>query len=158
MKKCTLCVAVLLSILVFNTAKAQARVCVFCASNLSEQPSWGPAGYDFVYYYYMPEIETYYYVPDHQFIYQRQGTWVFSGTLPLRYAVFDFYKACKIVINDPEPYLQHESHKAYYATVKGPRNQPVNRDSEEYRQAKHKEAIGNHTGKENASGLRADGL
>ena len=157
MKKSTLWLAILLNVLVTHTAKAQIRACVFCASNISEQPSWGPSGYDFVYYYYLPEIEVYYYVPDHKFIYQKQGAWIFSSTLPLRYAVFDFYKAYKVVINDPEPYLQHETHKAYYTTFKGRHGQPVNRDAEEYHQAKHKEAAAVRDVKETATGLRADG-
>ena len=138
MKTWATCIVVLLYSLAYDTSTAQVRICVWCASNLSEQPSWGPAGYDYVYYYYMPEIEVYYYVPDHQFIYKAEGAWIISNTLPLRYAVFNFYKAYKVVINDPEPYLQHESHKTYYAKFNNNHNQPVNRDNEDYKRAKQK--------------------
>jgi len=141
MKTCTLCVAMLFCTSAFNATNAQARVCVFCASNLSEQPSWGPAGYDFVYYYYLPEIEVYYYVPNHQFTYQKDGIWITSNTLPLRYAAFNFYKAYKVVMNDDnvEPYLEHNINKVEYASYKSKHDQPVNRDSEEFKRARERE-------------------
>jgi len=136
MKTCTLCVMILLSSIVFNTSQAQVRACVFCASNVSDQPSWGPSGYSYVYYYYIPDLGVYYYVPDHVFIYQKQGVWITSATLPLKYAAFDFYRSYKVVINDPEPYLQHEAHKVYYEQFKGRRGQAINRDSEQYKQVR----------------------
>lgn len=141
MKTCTLCIALLLSSLVFERADAQVRVCVFCATNLSDQPSWGPAGYNFVYYYYLPEIEVYYYVPQHQFTYKKDGYWVTSNTLPLRYAAFNFYKAYKVVMNadGTEPYLDHEVNKVEYASFKNKHDQPVNRDNEDYKRARQKE-------------------
>ncbi len=141
MKTWATCIVVLLYSLAFDTSTAQVRICVWCASNLSEQPSWGPAGYDYVYYYYMPEIEVYYYVPDHQFIYKAEGAWIISNTLPLRYAVFNFYKAYKVVMNAGgiEPYLDHNVNKVEYASYKSKHDQPVNRDSEDYKRAKQKE-------------------
>jgi hypothetical protein len=44
---------------------AQVRVNI----NIGSQPVWGPVGYDHVDYYYLPDIETYYYVPTRQFVY-----------------------------------------------------------------------------------------
>ena len=131
----------LLSSLVYTTANAQLRLCVFCASNISDQPGWGPAGYDFVYYYYLPEIEVYYYVPGHQFTYQKDGNRVTSNTLPLRYAAFNFYKAYKVVMNAGgiEPYLDHNVNKVEYASYKSKHDQPDNSDSEDYKRAKQKE-------------------
>jgi hypothetical protein len=133
----------LLSSLVYITANAQVRACIFCASNINDQPSWGPAGYDFVYYYYLPEIEVYYYVPGHQFTYQKDGNWVTSNTLPLRYAAFNFYKAYKVVMNADgiEPYFEHNVNKVEYAAYKNKHDQPVNRDSEQYKSAREKERI-----------------
>ena len=133
MKTSTLCILLLLGSAMFNSSKAQIRACVFCASNVSDQPSWGPAGFDYVYYYYIPDIGVYYYVPDHVFIYQKQGAWITSGTLPLKYAAFDFYRSYKVVINDPEPYLQHQ---AFYDSFKGRKGQAVNRDSGQYKEAR----------------------
>ena len=142
MKTCTLCVLIFFTGLL-HTASAQSKpnVCVFCADNKADQPSWGPAGYDFVYYYYLPEIEVYYYVPSHQFTYQKNGLWVTSTSLPLRYAAFNFYKAYKVVMNadGTEPYLEHNINKQEYAAYKNKHDQRVNRDDEAYRQAKQKE-------------------
>ena len=44
--------------------------------NLGLQPAGGPAGYQYVDYYYLPDIETYYYVPSKQFIYLNNGKWI----------------------------------------------------------------------------------
>ena len=37
--------------------------------NLGTPPQWGPADYDDVRYYYLPDIECYYDVPHSMFIY-----------------------------------------------------------------------------------------
>ena len=65
----TLCL--LSAILFINQAQAQVNVSVNV--NVATQPNWGPSGYENVNYYYMPDIETYYYVPKHQFIYLNGG-------------------------------------------------------------------------------------
>jgi len=144
MKKCTLCVVLVISCLVFNTANAQVKVCVWCASNIEEQPDWGPTGYDFVYYYYMPEMEVYYSVPGHKFIYPKKGVWVTSSSLPARYAVFDLYRVYKVVINDgeTEPYLQPDANRAQYDLLKKRHDQPVIRDSRDLRYQKRKGVSG----------------
>jgi len=130
----------LLSSLVYTSANAQVKACIFCATNITDQPSWGPAGYQFVYFYYIPEIEVYYYVPQHQFTYKKDGYWVTSTTLPLKYAAFNFYRAYKVVMNadGTEPYLEHNQNKVQYAAYKSKHDQPVNRDNEEYKQARQK--------------------
>src|SRR6266576_2862654 len=72
--------------------------------NIGAQPQWGPVGYDHVDYYYMPDIDVYYYVPRQQFIYLNGGRWVFAAALPDRYRSYDMYRGYKVVVNDPEPY------------------------------------------------------
>ena len=64
-----------------------------------------------------------------------------SNTLPLRYAAFNFYKAYKVVMNadGTEPYLEHIVNKVEYASFKTKHDQPVNRDSEQYKNARQKE-------------------
>ena len=62
---------------IFFINRVQAQVNVSLSLNVTTQPNWGPSGYDNVNYYYMPDIETYYYVPKHQFIYLSGGNWVF---------------------------------------------------------------------------------
>ena len=94
---------------------AFAQVSVNVNFNVEAQPEWGPAGYNQVNYYYMPDIETYYYVPRHQFVYLNSGHWVFTSTLPQRYHSYDLYRGYKVVLNEPRPYLHHEEYRARYA-------------------------------------------
>jgi hypothetical protein len=51
--------------------------------NIGLQPIWGPVGYDHVEYYYLPEIETYYYVPTRQYTYMERGRWVTTSSVML---------------------------------------------------------------------------
>ena len=68
-----------------NKADAQIRVSV----NIGVQPEWGPSGYDYAEYYYMPDIEAYYCVPTRQFTYFDDGRWVTAGYLPRRCDNYD---------------------------------------------------------------------
>ena len=99
------------------TFKAQAQVSVNI--NIGAQPAWGPVGYDYVDYYYLPDIESYYYVPKKQFIYMGAGGWVFTTSLPPRYSGYDLYNGYKVVINSRQPYRYFETHKVKYAKFKG---------------------------------------
>jgi hypothetical protein len=59
-------VAVVMMVSLFSIpAKAQLNVNV----NIGSQPLWGPTGYEHVDYYYLPDVESYYYVPQKQFVY-----------------------------------------------------------------------------------------
>src|ERR1700722_6307721 len=69
--------------------------------NVSIQPTWGPVGYNYVNYYYMPDIEAYYSVPLRRFTYYEGGRWVTSPFLPPRFSDFDFYHSYKVVLNEP---------------------------------------------------------
>jgi len=86
--------------------------------NLGSQPQWGPAGYNYVDYYYLPDIETYYYVPKKQFIYLDRGHWNFANSLPGRYSAYNLYNGYKVVINRPQPYLQFERDRVKYVGYK----------------------------------------
>src|ERR1700722_15363691 len=103
MKRYIILSAVLLSIFLGNKTFAQVSLQV----NIGLQPVWGPVGYDHVEYYYMPDIDAYYYVPGHQYIYFEGGRWVFAAALPPRLN-YDVYKGYKVVINDPKPYLHND--------------------------------------------------
>jgi len=87
--------------------------------NIGAQPVWGPAGYDYVEYYYIPDIEAYYYVPSRKYIYLNSGRWIFTPTLPYRYRGYNIYNGYKVVINEPRPYLHFTTHKVVYAKYKG---------------------------------------
>lgn len=94
--------------------KSDAQVRVNVNINIGDQPKWRVAGYDYVEYYYLPDIETYYYVPNHQFIYLSNGQWVFSASLPGRYSTYDLYSGRKIVINRANAYYYHDTYKVKY--------------------------------------------
>jgi hypothetical protein len=98
-----------------NQANAQVNISV----NIGSQPDWGPRGYDYVDYYYLPEIESYYHVRDRQFIYLNNGRWVFSASLPSRYRNYDLYRGYKVVVNQPRPYLHYKEHKFKYKKYEG---------------------------------------
>jgi hypothetical protein len=135
MKKIILASALLLSGFMFQTASAQIRVSL--KINIASQPVWGPVGYDHVDYYYMPDIEAYYYVPTRQYIYMQQGRWIFAASLPSRFH-YDIYTGYKVVVNEPRPYRHHETYRIKYASFKGHRDQGTIRDSHEPRYFENK--------------------
>ena len=115
MKKLIFIFLIAIAGLVNKPATAQVSVNI----NIGAQPVWGPIGYNYVEYYYMPDIEAYYYVPSRQFIYLTNGRWIFSTTLPYRYRTYNIYSGYKVVINQPRPYLHFGAHKLKYAKYKG---------------------------------------
>jgi len=96
MKKLILLFAFCLSATLCETAIAQVTLRV----NIATQPIWGPVGYDHVEYYYLPDIDAYYYVPQHRYIYLEGRRWKSSSALPERYRNYDMYNSRKVVINE----------------------------------------------------------
>ena len=103
-----------------NPIKAQISV----NFNIGAQPVWGPTGYNHVDYYYLPDIEIYYYVPRRQFVYMDNGRWNFTSSLPSRYSGYNLYNGYKVVMNTPRPYLSFKDHKVKYAKYKAHKGQP----------------------------------
>lgn len=97
--------------------------------NISTQPIWGPVGYDHVEYYYLPDFDAYYYVPNHQFIYKEGGKWRKASNLPSRYRDVDLYSAHKVVVNERTPYRQEQVYRDKYGAYKGRHDQQPIRDS-----------------------------
>jgi hypothetical protein len=97
--------------LLCSTATAQVRF----SSNISIQPNWGPRGYSHIEYLYLPDFETYYNVPRHEYWYMRGGRWTTSPYLPERFRGYNLYNARKIVVNEPRPYLRHSSYYSRYS-------------------------------------------
>jgi len=98
----------IMAVLVFTAVqRVQAQVRVNVNINLGSQPEWGPAGYDYVEYYYLPDVDIYYYVPRRQYIYLSGGRWIFVSSLPVRYRSSNLYNSYKVVINEPRPYMRH---------------------------------------------------
>lgn len=106
-------------------ANAQVNVNV----NIGMQPAWGPVGYDYVRYYYLPDADAYYDVNSRMFIVFANGAWVSRRALP---RPVDLYRVHKIVINDATPWRRHTVYHDRYITYRGrPNNVVVIRDSRE---------------------------
>jgi len=109
----------LLTTTCFISKQADAQVKVDVNINVGTQPGWGPSGYDYVDYYYIPDVDVYYYVPKHQFIYFESGRWIFAGSLPARCRSYDLYRGYKVILNEPRPYLHHDIYHGKYAKYRG---------------------------------------
>ncbi|MDP4130287.1 MAG: hypothetical protein Q8918_10535 [Bacteroidota bacterium] len=113
MKKIILSVAFFSICLLFNQAQAQPGFQVHV--NLGVQPAWIPQGYTAEDYYYLPDIQAYYYVPRRQFVYQEGGRWMFAASLPERCRSYDLYRGNKIAIHEARPYLHDEIYRERYS-------------------------------------------
>lgn len=101
--------------------------------NIRSQPLWGPVGYDYVDYYYLPDVESYYYVSKRQFIYLNNGRWNFSVSLPSRYRGYDLYNGYKVVINSRDAYHNFDNDRVRYAKYKKVKGQKAIRYSDDPR-------------------------
>jgi hypothetical protein len=110
----------------FSAASAQTL-----SINIGTQPVWGPVGYDHVEYYYLPDIDAYYYVPQHQFVYLDGRQWRRAANLPSRYGKYDLYNAHKVVINERTPYMHAQVYRDKYGSFKDRHDQQAIRDSRE---------------------------
>ncbi|WP_158825728.1 hypothetical protein [Mucilaginibacter lacusdianchii] len=134
MKKIILAAAILVSGLAFNKpANAQVSLNI----NIGSQPDWGPVGYDRAAYYYMPDIDTYYSVPTHEFVYLSGNRWVHANSLPARYRNYDLYNSYKVVVNDRNPWEHASTYRNRYANYKGRRGQAIIRDSRDVKYRNH---------------------
>ena len=111
--------SVLLLVTVLSVSSFVASAQVSVSVNIGTQPMWGPSGYDRADYYYLPDVEAYYYVPRQQFIYLDAGRWVFAANLPGRYRNYDLYSGYKVVINQARPYDHFYDHRNQYARYRG---------------------------------------
>ncbi|MDR6968586.1 hypothetical protein J2X31_002609 [Flavobacterium arsenatis] len=102
-----------IGLMISSLTQAQVNVNV----NVGAPPAWGPAGYDTVEYYYLPDVEAYYDVRASRFIYYGNGKWVRATRLPAQYRTYDLYSGYKVVLTDyhgPTPYIHHKHHKVKY--------------------------------------------
>lgn len=125
MKKLFYLSLLMLSFGFVNSANAQVSVNI----NIGNQPLWGPAGYDYVRYYYMPEINVYYNVVDRQYTYMKGNKWVTKSKLPREYQRFDLYRTYKVVINDRNPWNNHRHNRNVYRGYASNHSQIVIRDA-----------------------------
>lgn len=135
MKKIILIAAVIFSSLLYKTAHAQ--VSVSLGVNIGSQPEWGPAGYDYVNYYYMPDIDTYYDVPNRQYVYLNNNVWIRSRALPPRYSTYNVYNGYKVVINEREPWRRADVIRTRYVKYKGHPSQTIIRNRTKIKYKEH---------------------
>lgn len=128
-----------LALAIGMTSAANAQVSVHL--NIGTQPIWGPTGYDHVDYYYLPDIDAYYYVPQKQYIYKRGNSWRRTTQLPAQFRNVDLYSTHKVVINGVDrPYLKNQEYQQQYGSFKGQHDQTPIRDAKEekyYENRKH---------------------
>ncbi|QRY56665.1 hypothetical protein [Sphingobacterium siyangense] len=115
MKKLFYAAAIIAGLFTAGAAQAQVSISV----NIGSQPSWGPAGYDYARYYYIPEYNMYYDVPARCYVYYDNGGWIRRASLPRRYRHYDFYRAHKVVINDRTPWHHHDRYRSRYGGYRG---------------------------------------
>ncbi len=112
-------IAVGIILLVSSSMQAQVSVNV----NIGTAPSWGPAGYSNIDYYYLPDVQAYYDIRASQFIYFGHGRWVRSRYLPRQYRNYDLNRGYKVVLHDyhgHRPYRNfHNDRKRYYVGYRG---------------------------------------
>jgi hypothetical protein len=132
MKKYILIFALLIGVTSFyNTTEAQN---VNISINIGRQPAWGPVGYDYVDYYYMPDINCYFNVNLGLFYYPDRGRWVSARYLPYGYRNYDLYGMYKVVlVNVHDPWRYNNIHYRDYSRYRDYRNQIVIRDSRDTR-------------------------
>jgi len=127
MKKIILLLVFLLNCLIAQLTLANHKD----KSNIVNQPVWGPVGYDYVAYYYLPEIETYYSVKKEKYIFLENGNWVSSNSIPARSFGYNLYQGRVIVINEYKPFLRHNYYSSKYSVITIVQKQQIIRDSHE---------------------------
>ncbi|RYD94115.1 MAG: hypothetical protein EOP54_18075 [Sphingobacteriales bacterium] len=134
MKKLILTAAIALS--VFSIQKASAQISLNI--NIGNQPVWGPVGYDHVDYYYLPDIDAYYDVPQRQYVVYENNVWVHRAALPPRYSNYNPYKSYKVVVNERDPWVRHTVIRDRYVSYKGRPSQVIIRDSRDVKYTKYR--------------------
>jgi len=136
-----------------NHTQAQLSVSI----NIGNQPSWAPEGYDDAQYYYIPDMDIYYDVPAHQFVYQNNRQWVRAAALPSSYRNFDLYRVHKVPINQKNAYRYHDRDRKQYAQYKGQFDQHPIRDSKDDKYARNRNNWNNNRFKGNGGNDKRGG-
>jgi hypothetical protein len=135
MKKLIFTAAIIIGCLSVKIADAQIHLSL--GLNINAQPEWGPVGYDNARYYYMPDIDAYYDVPAHQYVYFENNVWVHRQRLPARFNNFDRYHSYKAVINEERPWQHNDQVRVKYAGYRGRHDQVIIRESHDSRYRNH---------------------
>jgi len=65
-------------------------------------------------YYYLPDVEAYYSVPENCYYYNDGYNWVSAAYLPGAYRNYDWHTARRIEIREARPYLHSEVYRSRY--------------------------------------------
>lgn len=85
--------------------------------------TWNPpATYADASYYYLPDVNSYYYVPTHQYIYMDGGNWVWRRSLPTQYNYYNINNGYKVAMYRDRPYRYFETDRVRYARYRGVKN------------------------------------
>jgi hypothetical protein len=120
-------IVIFAALLLAGNSNAQVKINI--NFNLNTQPAWGPTGYDYVEYYFLPDIDVYYCVPTGLYYYKYRGRLIGREKLPSHYSRFDIYHSYKVVLNEKEPWKHNTDYVVKYAKYKNRRDQEVIRDS-----------------------------
>jgi len=130
MKKIALISAIALSGLLYNTAKAQVRIHV--GFNFGPRPVYVPArvivqqpveysepvNYDGDEdYYYLPEVDAYYSVPEGCYYYNDGSRWMSAAYLPGAYRDYNWRTARRYEVRAPRPYMHHDYYRSRFGGV-----------------------------------------
>ncbi len=81
-------------------------------------PPWAPyyENVNMIRYYYIPDIECYYDVWNHEFVYLEDGNWMFGATLPPIYSWLDLNTAFIVLLdyNVFEPWMHFHHYVSHY--------------------------------------------
>ena len=129
--------------------------------HLGTAPSWGPAGYDSVDYYYLPDIEAYYDIRASQFIYLSGRNWIRSRNLPRQYRNYDLDRGYKVILNDyhgSRPYSNFKSNRAqYHKGYKGSPQRSIGNRHEDHGNNNNRGDNGNHDNNDHKEGKGNNG-
>lgn len=103
-----------LTTLILKDSQAQSKA----ANNISNQPVWGPIGYNYARFYYLPELDMYYDVNQRNYIYQENKQWIYINHLPNRFRNYDLFKGYKVVLNNDHPFQNNANHIIKYKSYK----------------------------------------
>ncbi|MCR8560609.1 hypothetical protein KXD93_23340 [Mucilaginibacter sp. BJC16-A38] len=143
MKKIILNLLAAAFIIAISSAETKAQVSVGLSVGVN---TWTPpADYSDANYYYLPDVEGYYYVPTHQYVYMDGGRWVFRASLPPRYASYDIRTGYKVAVYRPHPYRYFSHDRVSYGRYTGHGGGGIMRDRYRARYAPHHDN-GNHYG------------
>jgi hypothetical protein len=128
MKRIALISAIALSSLFYYSASAQVRV--HLSLNLNPRPVYVPArvvvqdqpaeytesvSYDGDEdYYYLPEVDAYYSIPEQCYYYNNGGSWVSAAYLPGAYHDFDWRSSRRFEVRAHRPFMHNDYYRTRY--------------------------------------------